>query len=104
MHLTLSLQFPVNGMKLWGKKKGEERAQESFYEIFGGATITRVGDQYEITWKSPMVTTVTVSSPPEIDQCVKHTRQGEIVRIEADGCRLKIAIKGGETLASFSEL
>jgi len=90
-------------MRLWGKKK-EEKAQESFYEIFGGATITRVGDQYEITWKSPMVTTVTVSHPPEIGQGVKHTRQGDIFRIEADGCRLKIATKGGKTLASFSEL
>lgn len=90
-------------VRFWGKKRGEERAEES-YEIYGGATITKVGSRYEIKWKSPMVTTVTVSSPPEVDVDVLTSREGDILRIETHDCRLKIVKEEGKTRANISKL
>jgi hypothetical protein len=90
-------------VKLWGKKKEEEGAEES-YEIYGGATVTNVGSGYEIRWKSPMVTTVTVSSPPEIDEDVVTSREGTVIRVETHDCRLKILKEEGKTRALISKL
>ena len=99
-----SVETPVMVMPLWGKKGKQEEDQSFSYEIFGGATITEEGGRYEVSWKSPMVTTVTVSSPPEIGEGVKHSRQGSTVRIEAGECRLRVLKRGGETLAFISKM
>jgi len=90
-------------VKFWGKKKGGERAEES-YEIYGGATITKVGSRYEIKWKSPMVTTITVSSPPEIDKDVITSQEGDVTRIETHDCRLKIIKEEGRTRALIAKM
>jgi len=92
-------------VKFWGKKKGGERAEaEESYEIYGGATITKVGSRYEIKWKSPMVTTVTVTSPPEIDKNVLTSREGDVTRVETHDCRLKIVKEEGKTRALISKI
>ncbi|MEM2936853.1 MAG: hypothetical protein QW231_06735 [Candidatus Bathyarchaeia archaeon] len=91
-------------MRFWEKKKKEGEGAEEFYEIYGGATIRRVGNGYEIRWKSPMVTTVTVSSPPEIDKDVLTSLEGDVTRIETHDCRLKIVKEGGKTRALISKI
>ncbi len=91
-------------VRFWGKKKKEEERAEESYEIYGGAMITKVGGRYEIKWKSPMVTTVTVSSPPEIDKDVVTSREGDVTRIETHDCKLKIVKEEGKTRALISKI
>ena len=90
-------------MPFWKKKKKEE-VQEAYYEIFGGATITKIGGQYEIRWKSPMITTIMVSSPPQINEDILSNQQGNVTKIETQECKLKIVTKDGDKRAFFSKM
>lgn len=84
--------------------KRRKKVQESFYEVFGGATVTRIGDGYEIAWKSAHPMSIKVSSPPEIDDDIETKKEGETIRILSQECKLKIVIKDGEMKAFFSKL
>ena len=51
-------------MRLFGRKKKSD-VKKSNYDIFGGATVTRVEGGYEITWRSPNLTSVRLTSMPK---------------------------------------
>ncbi len=87
-------------MRLFGKKKPE--VQESSYEIFGGATIKKMEDGYEIAWKGSHPMSVKFSSLPEIDSDIETEQKGDTIRITSQQCRLKIIIKNGDMKAFIS--
>lgn len=86
-------------MRLFGKKKKEPGAQVSSYDIFGGFTITKGPAGYEIRWRSPNVTTITVHSPPVLDDDIQTEREGDTVHVLTTGCKLRIATEQGKTEA-----
>jgi hypothetical protein len=90
-------------MKLFGRKK-ETRAEEITYEIFGGFTITKVPSGYEITWRSPNVTTINVHKMPIISEEVQFKQEGDVIRILTTECKLKLIKKNGETEAHISKI
>jgi len=90
-------------MPLFGKKKEPEVEQTSF-EIFGGFTITKNATGYEIKWKNPIPSTITVSPEPVIDANVKTSQEGDTTRILSTECKLTITKKGGGTEAKISPL
>lgn len=90
-------------VKLFGKKKTPE-VQENTYDIFGGFTVTKKLAGYEITWRSPNLTTITVYSPPVIDEDVQVEREGENTRILSMSCKLKLTTKEGNTEARISKI
>ncbi len=90
-------------MKLFGKKK-EPDPQETTHEIFGGFTITKAVGGYEIKWRSPNLTTLTVHSSPAIDGNVQATQDGDTVQILSQDCKLRITTKEGKTEARISRI
>lgn len=90
-------------MKLFGKKK-KPQAQVSSYEIFGGFTITKKPAGYEVRWRSPNVTTITVHSPPVIDENVQIRREGDTVQVLTTECKLRITTEQGRTEARVSKI
>ncbi|MBS7649657.1 hypothetical protein KEJ17_08465 [Candidatus Bathyarchaeota archaeon] len=83
-------------MRLFGKKK-EQKPEESEsayeYEIFGGFTITKKpGGDYEISWKSPNVTTIRVSSMPVISGDVQVKQEGDEIKALTTECKLKVVM------------
>lgn len=89
-------------MRLFRKKKPE--VQESSYEIFGGATIKKIEDSYEMTWKGANPMSITFSVMPEIDSNVETVQEGDVIRITSQQCKLKIVTENGDMKASLSEL
>jgi len=89
-------------MKLFGKKKPE--VQEMSYEIFGGATIKKAEDSYEVAWKGAHPMSIKFSSMPEVDSAVKSEQHGETIRITSHQCKLKIVTKNGDMKGFISEL
>jgi hypothetical protein len=74
----------------FGKKKKEEPTKETSYEIFGGALIRKTPSGYEITWHSPMLTTIVVDEEPRIEAGVSYVKDGDSLRIEAPECKLRV--------------
>jgi len=91
-------------MRLFGKKK-KPQVQEVTYEIFGGFTITKTPTGYEVKWRSPNLTTITVNSPPVIDEDVQTKREGDIIHVLSTECKLKLTTKEeGKTEAHISKI
>jgi len=91
-------------MRLFGGKKKEPKVQEMDYEIFGGFTIKKTPSGYEITWRSPNVTTLNVKSEPTIDDDVQTRREGDIIEVLTTECKLKLITKDGDTKAYISKI
>ena len=91
-------------MRLFGRKKKEPEAQVSSYDIFGGFTITKGPAGYEIRWRSPNVTTITVHSPPVIDEDVQVERAGDKIQVLTTSCKLRITSEQGKTEARVSKI
>jgi len=89
-------------MKLFGKKKPE--AQESIYEIFGGAAVRKSEGGYEVAWKGAHPMVVKFSSLPEIGEGVKIEEKGDTLIIISSQCKLRIVTRDGEMTASISVL
>ena len=90
-------------MPLFGKKK-ESDVEQTSYEIFGGFTITKNQAGYEIRWKDPNPTSITVLPEPTIDENVKTNREGDIIKILSTECKLTITKKEGSMEARVSQL
>jgi hypothetical protein len=90
-------------MPLFGKKK-EPEVEQTSYEVFGGFTITKNPAGYEIRWKNPNPTSITVLSEPKIDENIKTEREGDITRILTTECKLTISKKGGSIEAHVTQL
>ena len=91
-------------MRLFGKKKKEPGAQMSSYDVFGGFTITKGPAGYEIRWRSPNVTTITVHSPPVLDDDIQTEREGDTVQVLTTGCKLRIVTEQGKTEARVTKI
>lgn len=89
-------------MRLFGRKK--PKVQKSDYDIFGGATITKVEGGYEVTWRSPNLTSIRLTSMPKIDEDVSVKREGDNIQVLSPECRLTIISKDGETEAHLSTI
>jgi len=59
---------------------------------------------YELTWRSPNVTTLRVSSEPVIDDDVQIKREDDTIQVLTTECRLKLITKDGETEAHISKI
>jgi len=90
-------------MKLFGKKKTPE-VQENTYDIFGGFAITKRPGGYEILWRSPNLTTITVDSPPTIGEGVEIEREGENIHVLTPTCKLTVTTKEGSVEARISKI
>lgn len=84
------------------KKKVEEDIYE--YEIFGGFTITKTAEGYEVRWKAPNVTTIKVHSMPVISEDVNTEVKGDVIHVLTTECKLKIVTKEGKTEAYVSKI
>ena len=91
-------------MRLFRRRKKESTVQESTYEIFGGFTIKKTPSGYEITWRSPNITTLNVNSEPVIDSDVQIRREGDVMQVLSTQCRLKLTIEKGNTKVHISNL
>jgi len=91
-------------MRLFGRKKKEPEAQEVSYEIFGGFTIKKTPSGYEISWRSPNVTTLNVKSKPTIDGDVEIREEGDTIQVLTTECKLKLTTKNGDTKVHISKL
>jgi len=91
-------------MRLFGRKKKESTVQESTYEIFGGFTIKKTSSGYEITWRSPNITTLNVNSEPIIDDDVQIRHEGDTIQVLSTQCRLKLIMENGNTKVHISKL
>jgi len=91
-------------LRLFGKKKKEPGAQMSSYDVFGGFTITKGPAGYEIRWRSPNVTTITVHSPPVLDNDIQTEREGDTVKVLTTGCKLRIVTEQGKTEARVTRI
>ena len=91
-------------MRLFGRKKKEPKVQEISYEIFGGFTIKKISGGYEITWRSPNVTTLNVRSEPVIDDDVQIRREGDEIQVLTTECKLKLITENGNTKAYISKI
>ena len=94
----------VVDMRLFGRKKKKAEPEVTEYEIFGGATVSKVVGGYEVTWRSPNLTTIRLTSKPHIDSDVSVSEEGDTIRILSNECKLKIMSKDGETEAYISKL
>ena len=91
-------------MRLFGRKKKESEVQETDYEIFGGFTIKKTPSGYEITWRSPNITTLNVSSEPIIDEEVQISREGDTIKVLTTECKLKLITKNGDAKVYISKI
>jgi len=91
-------------MRLFGRKKKKSEVQELDYEIFGGFTIRKTPSGYEITWRSPNVTTLNVKSEPIIDDDVQTRREGDIINVLTTECKLKLITEDGDVKAYISKI
>ncbi len=90
-------------MRFFGKKKTPE-VQENTYDIFGGFAITKRPGGYEITWRSPNLTTITVHSLPAIGEGVEIEREGENIRVLTTTCKMTLTSKEGRVEARISKI
>jgi len=92
-------------MRLFGrKKKKEPEVQEIDYEIFGGFTIKKTSSGYELTWRSPNITTLNVKSKPIIDDDVQIRREGDVINVLTTECKLKLITEDGDMKAYISKI
>ncbi|MBS7624162.1 MAG: hypothetical protein QXS36_01555 [Candidatus Bathyarchaeia archaeon] len=92
-------------MRIFGRKKEKEpKVEEAIYEIFGGFTIKKDPGGYEITWRSPNVTTIKVNSMPIISQDVQFRQEGDIIHVLTTECKLKLISREGKIEAHISKL
>jgi len=91
-------------MRLFGRKKKEPEVQELSYEIFGGFTIKKTSSGYEITWRSPNITTLNVRSEPVIDDDVQIKREDDTIQVLTTGCKLKLIKENGDMKAHISKI
>ncbi|RJS87011.1 hypothetical protein CW704_04095 [Candidatus Bathyarchaeota archaeon] len=91
-------------MRLFGRKKKEPEVQEISYEIFGGFTIKKTSSGYEITWRSPNITTLNVRSEPVIDDDVQIKREDDTIQVLTTGCKLKLIKENGDMKAHISKI
>jgi hypothetical protein len=91
-------------MRLFGRKKKEPKVQETTYEIFGGFTIKKTPSGYEITWRSPNITTLSVTSEPVIAEDVQIRREGDEIRVLTTECKLKLIKENGSTRVHISKI
>lgn len=92
-------------MKIFGKKKDKEpKVEEATYEIFGGFTIRKDPDGYEIMWRSPNVTTIKVHSAPVISQEVQFKQESDVIHVLTTECKLKLVMKEGKAEAYISKI
>ncbi|MBS7609870.1 hypothetical protein KEJ36_01370 [Candidatus Bathyarchaeota archaeon] len=85
------------------KKMREEPVRETSYEIFGGALIKKTPSGYEITWHSPMLTTIVVDEEPRLEG-VPYVKEGDNLRIEAQECKLKVIRENEKRKIVFTPL
>jgi len=90
-------------MRLFGKKK-EPQVEEANYEIFGGCTITKGKGGYNIMWRSPNLTTITLHSMPEIAEDIQVKREGDTIHVLSTECKLRIITKEGSMEARVSKI
>lgn len=91
-------------MRLFGRKKKEPEVQEISYEIFGGFTIKKTSSGYEITWRSPNITTLNVRSEPVIDDDVQIKREDDTIQVLTTECKLKLIKENGDMKAHISKI
>ncbi len=90
-------------MPLFSKKK-ESNVEEVSYEIFGGFIITKNESGYEIKWKNPIPSTITVPFEPIIDANVKTSREENTIRVLSTECKLTLIKKKEGTETKISQL
>jgi len=91
-------------MRLFRRKRKDPQVQEITYEIFGGFTIKKTSSGYEITWRSPNITTLNVTSEPVIAQDVKIRREGDDIRVLTTECKLKMIMENGRRRVYISKM
>ncbi len=92
-------------MRLFGRKKESKSDEKVYdYEIFGGFTITKKPDGYEISWKSPHVTTINVHSMPTISEDVQTKQEDDKIHVLTQACKLKLVVKKDGTEAYISKI
>ena len=89
---------------MFGRKKSKSEEQVYEYEIFGGFIITKKENGYEITWKSPNLTTINVQSMPIISDEVQTEQKEDRIRVLTTECKLKVVMKEGKTEAYISKI
>jgi len=90
-------------MRLFGRKKESKSEEKAYdYEIFGGFTIKKKPAGYEISWKSPHVTTINVHSMPVISEDVQTKQEGDEIHVLTPACKLKVVMgkEGAEAYIS----
>jgi len=91
-------------MRLFGRRKKEPEIQEITYDIYGGFVIEKKESGYEITWRSPNVTTLSINSEPVIDEDVQVEREGDTIKVLTNECKLKIIKEGGDMKVYISRI
>ena len=93
-------------MRLFGRRKKEKGSelQEMTIEVYGGATITKLEHGYEMTWRSPNLTSIRLTSPPTIEEGIQVTYEGENMRIDSSQFKLKIVTGDGQVKAFISKI
>jgi hypothetical protein len=91
-------------MRLFGRKKKEPKVQEATYEVFGGFTIKKTSSGYEITWRSPNITTLNVTYEPEIAEDVQIKREGDEIKVLTTECKLRVITENGSTRVQISKI
>ncbi|HDM88870.1 MAG TPA: hypothetical protein ENG65_02630 [Candidatus Bathyarchaeota archaeon] len=91
-------------MRLFSRRKKEPEIQEITYDIYGGFVIEKKESGYEITWRSPNVTTLSINSEPVIDEDVQVEREGDTIRVLTNECKLKLIKEGGDMKVYISKI
>ncbi len=91
-------------MKLFGRKKDKSDEKVYDYEIYGGFMIIKKPDGYEISWKSPHITTINVHSMPKISEDVETKQEDDKIHVLTPACKLKLIMKKEGTEAYISKL
>lgn len=92
-------------MRLFSKKKEPKSSENMYeYEIFGGLTITRKPGGYEIMWKSPNVTTISVQTMPVIGSDVQTREENGKIHVLTTECKLKLITRDGTTETYISKI
>jgi len=93
-------------MRLFRRKKEKKSSepQETTIEVYGGATVRKLEHGYEMTWRSPNLTSIRLTSPPVIEEGIQVTYEGENMRIDSPQFKLKIVTGEGQVKAFISKI
>ncbi|RLI37403.1 hypothetical protein DRO55_01415 [Candidatus Bathyarchaeota archaeon] len=91
-------------MRLFRRKKKGSEPQETTIEVYGGAIVTKLERGYEMTWRSPNLTSIRLTSPPVIEEGIQVTHEGENMRIDSPQFKLKIVTGEGQVKAFISKI